>query len=58
MPEYFVLRLTEPEPGVYVVTARGHWGATAIGESTDSPYEAACDALASVMPSVDPTAGV
>jgi|GEM_PF-5313821 len=46
----------ELEPGVYVARAVNDDGDHALVESTESPYEAACDALATVTPSIDPTA--
>ena len=56
-PMTISIQLSEPEPGVYVARARGGDGEHTIAESTESPYEAACDALASVTPSIDATAG-
>lgn len=56
-PMTITLELSEPEPGVYVAQAISDDGDRTIVESTESPYEAACDALATVTPSIDPTAG-
>ena len=56
-PMTITLELSEPEPGVYVAQAVSDDGDHTLVESTESPYEAACDALATVTPSIDPTAG-
>lgn len=55
-PMTITLELSEPERGVYVAQAVSDDGDHALVESTESPYEAACDALATVTPSIDPTA--
>lgn len=59
-PMTITLKLSEPEAGVYVAQAISDDGDHTLvesTESTESPYEAACDALATVTPSIDPTAG-
>ena len=56
-PMTITILLAEPEEGLYVATATCDDGDHAVVQSTDSPYEAACDALATVTPSVDDTAG-
>lgn len=56
-PMTITLELSEPERGVYVARAVSDDGDHTLVESAESPYEAACDALATVTPSVDPTAG-
>jgi hypothetical protein len=55
-PMTITLELSEPERGVYVAQAVSDDGDHALVESTESPYEAACDALATVTSSTDPTA--
>ena len=54
-PMTITLELSEPEPGVYVAQAVSDDGDHTLVESTESPYEAACDALATVTPTTDPT---
>ncbi len=54
-PMTITLELSEPEHGVYVAQAVSDDGDHALAESAESPYEAACDALATVTPSIDPT---
>ena len=56
-PMTITILIAEPEQGLYVATATCDDGDHAVVQSTDSPYEAACDALATVTPSVDDTAG-
>jgi len=51
-PMTITLELSEPERGGAVSDDGDH----ALVESAESPYEAACDALATVTPSIDPTA--
>jgi hypothetical protein len=56
-PMTMTVEITEPEPGVYLARATSDDGDQVAVESGDSPYEAACDALATITPSIDPTAG-
>lgn len=56
-PMTITLELSEPEPGVYVARAVSDDGDHTLAESTESLYEAACDTLATVAPSIDPMAG-
>jgi hypothetical protein len=55
-PMTITVELSEPEAGVYLAKAASDDGDMALIESTESPYAAACDALATVTPSIDPTA--
>jgi hypothetical protein len=55
-PMTITVELSEPQLGVYIATAISDDGDLVAVESGDSPYEAACDALATVTPSIDPTA--
>jgi hypothetical protein len=47
---------SEPEPGVYLARATSDTGDQAPSAAGRAPpYEAACDALATITPSIDPT---